>query len=165
MSFEPTVSPAISAAHVIRNRDDLVELLRARKAELGLSNAFVEAQLLMSSGGCDKVLGPAQVKGMSVAVMFDLIELFGGRLVFQVDPETEARMRKRWDRRDEAQVRRCSRVSMRLVEACRPTVLRELTSRAGKARLTKMTAAARKRIARLAARARWSRTKAKRRAA
>jgi hypothetical protein len=54
---------------------------------------------------------------------------------------------------------------MRLVEACRPTVLRELTSRAGKARLIKMTAAARKRIAKLAAKARWAKAKRREKAA
>ena len=31
-------------------------------------------------GGCDKVLGPSQVKGMSILVMLDMIELFGARL-------------------------------------------------------------------------------------
>jgi hypothetical protein len=90
-----------------------------------------------------------------------MVELFGGRLVFQVDAETEARMRERWERRDEAQVRRCNRVSKRLIEACRPAVLRELASKAGKARMTTMTAAARRRIAKLAARARWSKPKRK----
>jgi hypothetical protein len=161
--IEPTDAAMAPAEHIVRNRDDLVELLRARKAQIGLSNAYVEHALHMGAGGCDKLLGPSRTKGLSLLVAFDLVELFGGRLVFQVDPDTEARIGKRWERRDEAQVRRCSRVSMRLVEACRPTVLRELTSRAGKARLTKMTAAARKRIAKLAAKARWSRRKTRRR--
>jgi hypothetical protein len=118
MSIESNTSASTGVSRTIRNRDDLVEVLRARKAELGLSNSFVDHALLMSSGGCDKILGPSRTKGMSIPVALDLIELLGGRLVFQVDPETEARMRKRWDRRDEAQVRRCSRVSIRLVEAC-----------------------------------------------
>jgi hypothetical protein len=160
MSFEPTTpttSPPIGT--VLRSRDELVELLRARKAALGLSNAFIEEQMQMAAGGADKVLGPSRVKGLSVAVMFDLVELFGGRLVFQIDPATEARMRDRWERRDEAQVRRCNRVSKRLIETCAPMVLRELARKAGKARMTTMTAAARRRIARLAARARWSKPK------
>ena len=37
-----------TAEHVIRNRDDLIETLRSRKEQLGLSNAFVEAQLQMA---------------------------------------------------------------------------------------------------------------------
>jgi hypothetical protein len=73
----------------------------------------------------------------------------------QRTPETESRMKGRWERRVESQVRPYKRVSMKLIETCRPTVLSELGSKAGKARMTKMTAAARKRIAKLAARARW----------
>jgi hypothetical protein len=45
---------AAMATHIIHSRDDLVEVLRARKAQLGLSNAFVEAQLQLSDGGCDR---------------------------------------------------------------------------------------------------------------
>jgi hypothetical protein len=92
-------SPPIGA--VITCRDELVELLRARKGELRPSNAFIEEQLHMAAGGADKVLGPSGTKGMSLYVMFDMVELLGGRLVFQVDPQTEARMRERWERRSE----------------------------------------------------------------
>jgi hypothetical protein len=57
---------------VIENRDQLVEALRSRKELLGLSNAYVEAQLLIANGGCDKVLGPSQTIGFSVAVILIL---------------------------------------------------------------------------------------------
>jgi hypothetical protein len=86
----PVIRDAEPAQFVLRNRDGLVEVLRARKAQLALSNAFVEAQLQMADSGCDKILGPYPAKGISVPVMFDLVELFGCRLVLQVDPEMEA---------------------------------------------------------------------------
>jgi hypothetical protein len=101
--------------HVIHNRLDLAEALRSRKEQLGLSNAFVEAQLQMTDGGCDKVLGPTQAKGMSILVMLDMIELFGARLVIQVNAETEARMRQRWERREERNVRPQKRLSRKLM--------------------------------------------------
>jgi len=150
---------APGAGAAIRNRDDLVEALRARKAELGLANSFVDHALLMASGGTDKILGPTQAKGLTLMVALDMVELFGCKLLLVPCPETESRMKGRWERRVESQVRPYKRVSMKLIEACRPTVLRELASKAGKARMTTMTAAARRRIARLAARARWARPK------
>jgi hypothetical protein len=143
------------ATHIIHSRDDLVEVLRARKAQLGLSNAFVEAQLLMSGGGCDKVLGPAQVKGMSVAVMFDLIELFGGRLVFQVDPEIEAKMRPRWEKREERNVRRAKRLSKAVLARAAPLLFAALGKAGGTKRAKSLTAKQRKEIARTAALSRW----------
>ena len=50
-------------AAVITCRDDLVEILRARKAELGLSNSYVEHQLQMGDGNADKFIGPVPTKG------------------------------------------------------------------------------------------------------
>jgi hypothetical protein len=91
--------PSVTDA-LVTTVDELIEALRSRKDELGLSNAFVEAQLQMADGHCDKLLGPTRRKGMSVAVLLDIIELFGAQLVIQVDAETEARMRERWERRD-----------------------------------------------------------------
>jgi hypothetical protein len=54
--IETTDAAMARAEHIIRNRDDLVELLRARKAQIGLSNAYVEHALHMGAGGCDKLL-------------------------------------------------------------------------------------------------------------
>jgi DNA replication protein DnaC len=60
---------------------------------------------------------------MSLLVMFDLVELFGGRLVFEVDAETEARMRDRWERREELNVHGPARVSKAILERARKTHL------------------------------------------
>jgi hypothetical protein len=144
----------------IRNRNDLVEVLRARKTELGLSNAFVEAQLQMTDGGCDKVLGPTRAMGFSIAVMFDMVELFGGRLVFEVDAETEARMRDRWERREERNVREPRRVSKAILERARPAFYRQLSRLGNEARKKMLPPEARKRIARAAAISRWRRHRA-----
>jgi hypothetical protein len=137
--------------HAIRTRNDLVEFLRARKEQLGLSNAFVETQMQMTDGGCDKVLGPTQAKGMSVPVMLDMIELFGARLVIQVDAESEARMCDRYERRNEAQVRPQARFSKKLLAAARKQIFRELSRRGNEARQAKLSAKSRSRIASAAA--------------
>lgn len=143
----------MTAQTVIRSRDDLVDMLRARKAELGLSNGFIEDQLQMCEGGADKVLGPSRVKGMSLHVMFDLVELLGCRLVFQVDPDTEARMRDRWERRDEAQVRAPRKISK--------VIYQIWSKQANEARSRILPGKYRSEIARNAVLARWKKHRRK----
>jgi hypothetical protein len=143
-----------TAEHVIRNRDDLVDTLRSRKEQLGLSNAFVEAQLQMADGGCDKVLGPSQIKGMSILVMLDMIELFGARLVIQVNAETEAKMQGRWERRNERLTRPHRRFSKELLALARSQLFAELGKRGGARRAASLTAKQRSEIARSGAMAR-----------
>jgi hypothetical protein len=137
--------------YVIRNLDDLLEVLRLRKNELGLSNALVEHELQMGSGACDKILGPTQRKGMSIPVLLDTIELFGARLVIRIDAETEARMKARWERRDAKKVHPPRRLSERLMEIARKQFFQELSACGNAARRAKVSAKARSRIARLAA--------------
>jgi hypothetical protein len=122
-----------------------------------LSNAFVEAQLQMADGGCDKVLGPSQVKGMSILVMLDMIELFGARLVIQVNAETEAKMQGRWERRNERLTRPHRRFSKELLSLARAQIFQELSARGNKARKAKLPPEARSNIARVAAHSRWQR--------
>jgi hypothetical protein len=140
---------------VIRNRDDLVEVLRARKAQLGLSNAFIDHALHMADGGADKVLGPTQAKGLTLLVAFDLIELLGGQLVFQVNPELEAKMQERWERREEKKVHPTRRVSKSIIARAAPVIHRLLGAAGGHARARCLPAKQRKEIARTAANSRW----------
>jgi hypothetical protein len=159
MSFEPN-APAAAGA-VITCRDDLVEALRQRKAQLNLSNEFVEEQLLMTAGGADKVLGPSQVKNLTLPVAFDMIELFGCKLMMMPCPETEARMSKRWVQRNGAQVHRTARVSRVILERAKPLVMSEHLNRkfglkaANAARNAMLSREQRSKIARKAARTRW----------
>jgi hypothetical protein len=145
---------------VIHSRSDLVDALRSRKEELGLSNSFVEAQLQMTDGGCDKVLGPTQERGLSVPVMLDMLELFGARLVIQVDAESEARMRTRWERRDERSVRPQKRLSKKLMNLALSQFYGRLSRVGNKARSAKLPPEARSNIARAAAVSRWQRHRA-----
>ena len=143
-------------AAVITCRDDLVEILRARKAELGLSNSYVEHQLQMGDGNADKFIGPMPTKGMSLSVVLDMVELLGGRLVFEVCPETEARMRKRWEGRDEKRVHPPKRrLSKKLMELAKPLLFAELGRVGGRRRVECQTASQRSESARTAAHSRW----------
>jgi hypothetical protein len=157
LEFEPkssAASPPIGT--VINCRDDLVEVLRARKAELNLSNAYIEDQLHMAAGGADKVIGPSRTRGLSLPVALDLIELLGGRLVFEVDAETETRMRERWERRDSRKVHPPKRrVSKAGLARAAPLLFSALGKAGGAARAKSLTAKQRKEIARTAALSRW----------
>jgi hypothetical protein len=145
---------------VIRNRCDLIEVLRARKEQLGLSNVYIETQLQMADGGADKVLGPSTVRGMSLSVMFDIVELFGCRLVIQPDPELEAKMQNRWARRDERSVRQQARLSRQLLEIANKQFYTRLSRLGNEARKAKLPPEARSNIARAAAISRWQRHRA-----
>jgi hypothetical protein len=139
---------------VIENRDELVAALRSRKEFLQLSNSFVEAELLMTAGGCDKVLGPSQTSGFSIATLFDLVELFGARLVFRIDEASSARMAHRWERRDERAVRRPKRISKELLKIAKPLLFADLGRSGGKARAANIPATLASKIGRKAGRAR-----------
>jgi len=146
--------------YVIRNRDDLIEALRSRKDELNLSNGFVEHQLQMGDGACNKILGPTQSKGLSLFVLLDMIELFGGQLVIQVDAETEARMRERWERRDAGKVHPPRRLSAHLMRIAATQFYKRLSQLGNEARKVKLPREARSSIARAAALSRWQRHRA-----
>jgi hypothetical protein len=154
------MAASMDQQYVIRNRDDLIEALRSRKEQLGLSNAYVEHQLQMSDGHCDKLLGPSQAKGMSIPVLLDMIELFGARLVIQVDAETEARMQERWERRDARKVHPPRRLSAHLMRIATTQLYRRLSQLGNEARKIKLPREARSSIARAAAISRWQRHRA-----
>jgi hypothetical protein len=149
---------------IIRSSDDLVEAFRARKEQLGLSNAEVEAQLLLAGGVYDKYLGPSRTKQLLPQLVDDLMTLFGVELVLRV-PELEAKMSARLERRDERAVRPHRRLSKKLLELARAQLMRELSSRGNEARNAKLPREARSSIARAAATSRWRRHRAARKSA
>jgi hypothetical protein len=86
-----------------RCHDDLVDYIRARKEELGLSNEFIEEKCLMTKGHCGKLIGPSREKNLSKFPMDYFFSLLAFQLVPQPDPEQEARMHGKWERRSESQ--------------------------------------------------------------
>jgi hypothetical protein len=148
------VPPQASAARDVVQPSSL-EALRARKTEIGLSNNFIEHALHMGAGGLDKVLGPSRVKGLSLPVALDLLELLGCRLRIEVDSELEAKMAERYERRSECSVRQHRRISKAIMERVKPVLFAELGRDGGKARARSLPAKQRREIARNAALVRW----------
>jgi hypothetical protein len=147
-SMDPTIE------RVIRCGDDLVEVFRARKAQLRLSNAEIEAQLLLAGGIIDKYLGPSRTKQLLPQLVDDLMTYFGIEFVVRINPELEAKMQARYERRDEAQVRPHRRLSKELLAIARSQLFAELGKRGGVKRAASLTAKQRSGIARSGAMAR-----------
>jgi hypothetical protein len=150
---------------VIRCSDDMVEAFRARKAQRGLSNGTVEAQLLWADGMCDKYLGPSRTLQLTAAVIEDFMTLFGVELVMRVNPELEAKMLERLERRDERAVRSPKRISQKLLELAQPIIQQKLGRAGGLKRAACLPAKQRSRIARAGAISRWKRHRAAAKAA
>jgi hypothetical protein len=149
-----------AAEQVIRCADDLVEAFRARKTQLGLSNAAIEERLLMASGTCDKYLGPSRTLQLTAPVIEDFMTLFSIEFVMRVNPELEAKMSGRLERRDERQVRPQRRLSKELLALARTQIFKELSARGNEARRAKVSSKVRSRIARAAATCRWKHRRA-----
>lgn len=119
------------------NHDQLVDLLRARKEALGLSNAFLDDLIMLAGGHTDKLLGPARKRGLSPFTLDAMLSALALKLIVAQDDEQTARMRPRWDSRDARQVRssvRTAVVAPALVRRAKFAVMREAGRSGGQAR-------------------------------
>jgi hypothetical protein len=109
--------------------DALVELLRARQVELGLSNEALERICGWTGGIVDKYLGPSRVKtpgATTLAILMDALAVNG---VLMADDAKAARMQRAWDRegrRRERAVRPAARIAKAALARARPLVMAEL---------------------------------------
>jgi hypothetical protein len=85
----------------------------------------------------------------------DVMTLFGVELVMRVNPELEAKMQDRYERRDERAVRPPKRISAKLLELAQPIIQQKLGRAGGLKRAACLPAKQRSRIARAAAISRW----------
>jgi hypothetical protein len=108
----------------IRDHSDLADALRAVQNHLGLSNESLEALAGLTAGHADKMLGPSRTKGIGPRTFALLLGALGIRLKVEIDLEQMARMERRFEKRNDAQVR--ERLSKAVIERARPYVLAEL---------------------------------------
>jgi hypothetical protein len=94
---------------------------------------------------CGQGSGPVAIQGLE----------FPRGLVFEVDAETEARMRAKWERRDAGKVHPSRRVSKAILARAAPLLFAALGKAGGAARAARLSAKQRKKIARTAALSRW----------
>jgi hypothetical protein len=111
-----------------------IALLRRRKDSLGLSNEALDELAGFTRGHTDKLLGPAETKGIGRATFEPLLDALGLSGTLYADPAKAERLAGRWERRQAASIREPGRIAKAAVARVRPVVLRELAAKGGAAR-------------------------------
>jgi hypothetical protein len=105
---EPASQPMPVLPRVISTPEELVDLIRRRRDELGITHETIDHLTGWASGYASKLLSPEPLKGLgekSLALVLDALALGIARLEFVEDPELAARMRPRWVKRRRRRMR------------------------------------------------------------
>jgi hypothetical protein len=147
---------------VAHDCSELIEIYRQRKAELGLTDRFFDESSGLARGHVGKLLGAARVKGLGASSIRDMNSTLALKFIVVVDSEAEEFMRDRWEKRlrPAARASREAPLGKVTMKRVRPVVLRELSRLGNAARQKALAPSHRRRIAQLAAKARWSRRSA-----
>lgn len=128
--------PAIAAASLkagdvlgeARNSDDMLEIWRAAKAKIGLSNKDFDELANLGDGHVDKLLGPTGAKGFGPKAFTAVNWTMALKWVCVVDADQLAVVEHYWrDRqRQVGHVRESSRVSKQILARAKPIILKEI---------------------------------------
>jgi hypothetical protein len=91
----PTPMPDAKPLAIIHGYDDLVAAIRARVAELGVTQATIDDVAGLQSGYAGKLLGPRRIKKLGIVSLGCVLGSLGMKLVAFEDPEALARVRSR----------------------------------------------------------------------
>jgi hypothetical protein len=134
--------------------EDIHDALRLRFDALEISRASIDAAAGLPDGYASKLLAPVPIKRFGDISLWPTLQVAGLRLALIEDPNTLAQT-ARITKRDRSQVRH-QLAGIAPVEACGAATFSDLARKGGTARMSKLTVAARRRLGKLAARARWS---------
>jgi len=147
-----------------RDCNELIDLYRQRKAELGLTDAWFDDHSGLSKGHLGKLFGDGQVKTLGPVSIHALNCSLALKFLVVVDEETEAVMHARWEGRERPVLPVHAKASTKAIARFTPIILSErakvISPLGGRARAAKLSPRRRSQIARRAARARWSRAAA-----
>jgi hypothetical protein len=73
-------------------------------------------------------------RGLSALTLDGMLSVLGLKLLVAIDPDQVARMRPRWEGRDQRQVRLPARVGAALLKRARPEIIRAFSRKGGQAR-------------------------------
>jgi hypothetical protein len=135
----------------VRGRDDLHHALRARAEEVDVSRLVIDQITGMSTGYASKVLAEEPLKGLTIDIAALIAPALGCKILLVEDPETAARMERRWTKRAPGY----ANVTIGASPAERAGELRrEQCRKAGKARARSMSKPERVELARKGGKAR-----------
>lgn len=145
----------------VHDYDGLVAAFRARASELNVSRLTIDEVSGLQSGYASKLLATPPIKTVGAASLGPILGALGMAMVLVEDDAQMRRIASRMAVRNTAQVRVLSggkhiKITLRH--------LRKIGKRGGKARALKLSSHRRIQIALRAAKVRWKRAKAQRRA-
>ena len=111
-----------------RNSAEMIDIWRATKDKIGLSNAHCDELANFIHGHCDKILGPSGSKNFGPLSFTALNWTMAIRWVAVVDADQLAIMEQYWEdrQRDASNVRvEPNRVSKKILERAKPIILKE----------------------------------------
>jgi len=145
--------------------DEMIEALRARKAELAISNETLDRLTQWAPGYAGKVLGDAQSRRLGPLTLWEMLAALGvGLQLVEVmtAEELATRFGDKIVSRNGLQAREANRLAKlgrRAVNRALPEIVRELGKRGGKARMANMTKRQMRQHQRRAGKARWRKKK------
>jgi len=153
MESRPTIGSAATP-------DELLDLVRRRQIELGLSNASLEDICLFAAGQIDKYLGPTRSPRWSpkLETLSTMLDALGLSVTLWIDATKVERFRKARGRQGRRMANYArpenGRISKALMKRAGPSVAREMGRKGAEARWKKSTPKQRKMVGKYLAAAR-----------
>jgi hypothetical protein len=139
---------------IARQYQDITEVFRARRIELGLSYEFIDLAGGLAKGHTEAMLGPSAKKGWGQSTFHFLCEILAVQFHAFPDIEAAKRMEQVWEGRKMNQVSENMRISQKLIDKAKPHIYREMQKRSTASKMCSFTVEKRKKISRKACRAR-----------
>lgn len=140
---------------VVNGYPGLVSAIRARKAELGMSDRELEEIAGLAPGTTPKYLAPGASKTLGQVTLGRILRALGLELIVSENAEQTAKIAELYTRRNESQVRVKAMHSGHAQRNGLRRFLREIGRIGGKNSRKRIGRRAARKLARRAARARW----------
>jgi hypothetical protein len=148
------------ALATVTDYDGIITALRARMAELGVTNETIGAIAGLAGGYVGKILAPSRIKNLGPLSLGLMLQSLALKLIVVEDREAAEKMRPRWAQRKKS-------LPLLPMARTRPRATWLFTSRSGrkaaKARAEKLSSAERSAISLNAITVRWQREKERQR--
>jgi hypothetical protein len=90
------------ALATVTDYDEMIGALRARMAELRVTNETIGAIAGLAGGYVGKLLAPSRIKNLGPTSLGLMLQSLGLKLIVVEDTKTTAKMRPRWTQREKA---------------------------------------------------------------